>query len=105
MSQLIFGDAESAGKRKLGDVRVAEDFEMSARELAPQGGDGGECEDEITNRPAADDEDAALLRRHKPRKAVSPSPATNRPNTRPRPQCRWVRDVVAVPQSSRSRKR
>jgi len=50
---------EAAGQRELGDVRVAEDFDLGSGELPAQGGDGRERQDEVADCAAADDEDFA----------------------------------------------
>ena len=56
------GVGESPGDGELGDVRVAEDFEVRLRELPPECRQHRQREDEVADGTAADDEDFIVRR-------------------------------------------
>lgn len=51
---------QTACHRQLGDVRIAEDFEMCSRELLAQGRNRRKRKDEVPDGAATDNEDLAL---------------------------------------------
>lgn len=55
---------EAAGLGELDNMGIAQDFEVGLGKLLPQGGDGGQREDEISNGAAANDQDFSASRLH-----------------------------------------
>ncbi len=128
----LYAVHEAARQRELGDVGIAQHFEMRLGELPAQGCDGRQGQDKVPNRPAPNDQNLALERTHRisaltpslttnsrplpqvlhvrraqvtDRNTVSPSAATNKPNARRTPHPTLMRCSVAVPQASKSRSR
>jgi hypothetical protein len=87
----------------LNDLGIAENLEVRAGKLFSQRGDGGKSEDEIPDRPTADDEDSAFA--HIARKTVSPNVTTSNANASRMALQILIRLSVAVTQFNKSRNR
>jgi len=52
---------QPCGESEVGHVRITDQFDVGIRPPVAQSPDGGKREDEISNRPAAEDEKACFL--------------------------------------------